>query len=197
MIDKDQAVALEACHCFPLVFSCVTPNNAGDFRTYLQNEISVLRRRGQSLEKAGDPLVSNLNKNEELQILKTSILALGALNEQSLAIDIIHDLMPFLSDASPSLRWAGLTSILTQVKNSGMHHSIYCANFYFTLLQISFVSDNQANCILWSILPSFGDPNPEVREVFAKYKTGSKNQIQALKKTLTPHPEDAIDFSHA
>lgn len=178
MIDKDPEVAEAAYRYYPIIFRGVTTMIAPEFFKYLTDELATFKKKGdqnneQSLMQASDPLSNNLNNDEEIRIIKATILALGALNERSMAFNIINELLPFIKGSNSILRWAATTSILSQV---------------------SFISDNQANAILWSLIPLYFDPNPEIRKALVNFINRSSTCWDTLAISLSAHPDDTFVY---
>jgi hypothetical protein len=59
IVESDQDIRRCAGRIYPLVFRCVSSNNAIEFINYLRNEIRTLQQSG--LEALGDPLISSLS----------------------------------------------------------------------------------------------------------------------------------------
>ncbi|KAI9106007.1 armadillo-type protein [Phlyctochytrium arcticum] len=173
LVDTDMDVVHNASRIFPLVFRCVPPTQSSEFISYLRAEIATITHGGHGA--SADPMISNLSAEESDRVVRLSIKALGAINDRSTAYGIVQELLPFLQRRQWALRAAALSSALAQLANlDGM----------------------QSTIILWSLLPTYGDPSQAVRLIFSRFLRRVPSKLDALCKALPPHPDDNLVLPH-
>ncbi|KAJ3090469.1 hypothetical protein HK102_003650 [Quaeritorhiza haematococci] len=167
IVDKDMDIVERASQIYPTVFRCVSVNRVKDFLAYLKSEIAVISKAG--LEAIADPLVANLSQGESEHVLQLSLLAMGAMRERSVALEIVQTALPFLKNRNPLLRLAALQCILMQITN---------------------LENIDAQKTLWIVLPLYADPNPHIRLEFVRYLKQVPHVFESRLKVLPQHPDD-------
>ncbi|KAJ1562765.1 hypothetical protein HK096_003735 [Nowakowskiella sp. JEL0078] len=169
LVDQDTDVAKIARRIYPMIFRCVSQNNASEFFEYLRNEINLLQKGG--IETVGDPFTAKLSKQEQECVLCHNIVAMGAILHHQYANSIVHELLQFVRSSNANTRLAVVTAILTQIQ---------------------LLDSLQASTIIWVILPLYADPNKKVRLAFIRYLKQQSPSIESLGKALPPHPDDSV-----
>ncbi|KAJ3148056.1 hypothetical protein HDU89_004901 [Geranomyces variabilis] len=167
--DNDLDVVKHASRIFPLIFRCTPETQSTTFVDYIKNEISTIQKGGP--EAAGDPLISNLSREERDRVIRLALSALGAINDVAIAPALVQELMPFLRSPQVAFRHAGLSSILAQLAN---------------------LNGVQSLVITWALLPLYADPSEAVRLIFSRYLRRIPSKLEALIKSLPPHPDDSL-----
>ncbi|TPX59062.1 hypothetical protein PhCBS80983_g02729 [Powellomyces hirtus] len=167
--DTDPDVVKHASKIFPLIFRCTPEAQSATFVDYIKNEINTIQKGGP--EVAGDPLVSSLTREERDRVVRLGLGALGAINDLSIGNTIVQELMPFLRAKEVAFRRVALSSVLSQLGNlNGVQNLI----------------------ITWALLPLYADPSESVRLIFSRYLRRIPSKLEALIKSLPPHPDDSL-----
>ena len=170
IIDKDREVSDTAYGYYPLVFKIADITVQPVFYQYLKSEISSLIQNREINVEAGDPLVNQLALDEAITVLKSSITCYGSFNDRNLSLEIIRDLILILKGTNSAIRSVALEAILSQVR---------------------LLSDNQANVILWQLIPLYADPNTNIRQIFARHMKSIPSYTDVLIKFLPPSVDDS------
>ncbi|KAJ3064614.1 hypothetical protein HDU98_011984, partial [Podochytrium sp. JEL0797] len=174
LTDEEFEVCRAASRIYPLVFRCVSTNNAHDFYEYLVSEIQLIKKGGPEL--SSDPMLASLSKDECQRVVIQSIHSLGSLAAPSLAYTIIHDLLKFLPSEDHAIRYASFVSISNQV-----HH----------------LDTIERASILWVLLPLYADPCKAIRVAFAKFLKKMPSRLDMLLKLILPHTDDSFIMNNA
>ncbi|KAI9350180.1 armadillo-type protein [Obelidium mucronatum] len=169
LADEEMEVCHTAARIYPLVFRCVSSNNAQDFYDYLIGEISLIKKGGAEL--ASDPLLAALAQDEQQRIVVQSILALGSISTPSLAYQIIQDLLKFLASEDHDVRYSAFTSISNQMQ-------------YLDVIERA--------SIMWVLLPLYADPYKPIRVAFAKVLRKMPSKLDLMLKVILPHTDDSF-----
>ncbi|KAJ3014030.1 hypothetical protein HKX48_005388 [Thoreauomyces humboldtii] len=169
VVDQDPDVVKHASRIFPLIFRCTPEAQSATFIEYLKNEITTIQKGG--AEAAADPLVSNLTREEKDRVVRLSLGGLGAITDSASVQSIVQELLPFLRSTQIAHRRAALGSVLSQLAN---------------------LPTMQALITTWAFLPLYADPSESVRLIFSRYLRRIPSKLEALSKSLPPHPDDSL-----
>ncbi|KAJ3242402.1 hypothetical protein HDU78_001407 [Chytriomyces hyalinus] len=169
LTNEEPEVSRAACRIYPLVFHCVSANNAKDFHEYVSSEINLIKKGGAEL--ASDPLLSTLSSDELSRVAVCSILSLGSFPVASIAYAIVQELLKHLTSESHDVRYAAFVSIRNQIQH---------------------LDSIETATIMWILLPLYADPYKPIRVAFAKFLRKLPSKLEIMLRVISPHTDDSF-----